>query len=217
MRQARLVQLHAAGTESATRRCRAGCRRRERARRRCAGVEQRSRAAARATISRKSPSTTVTFGGARSRAAPPPGRDRSRTPTTRRAAAASGRVSAPGPGPISRNVVRGCGAIARDHLVDPGRARGSAGRTASAPADGLGRSVVVVVVAAPVLLFDLLDLFLAQAEVVADLVDERLADRDDRGRRRPRPRARAAPGRAGCGRAARCRSPSARSVSGVPW
>src|ERR1051325_2599599 len=54
-------------------------------------------------------------------------------------------------------------------------ARGAAGRSACAP------SLVVVLVgsqrlAAPVALLDLLDLFLAEAEVVADLVNQRLAD-----------------------------------------
>src|SRR4029453_3283389 len=41
-------------------------------------------------------------------------------------------------------------------------------------------TVVVVVLAAPVLLFDLLDLVFAEAEVVADLVNQRLADAHDK-------------------------------------
>src|SRR2546422_574226 len=41
------------------------------------------------------------------------------------------------------------------------------------------RTIAVVVLASPVVLFDLLDLFLAQTEVVADLVNQRLADADD--------------------------------------
>ena len=89
-------------------------------------------------------------------------------------------------------------------------------RLRAAHATRPARRSVVSVVAAPVALLDLLDLFLAQAEVVADLVNQRLADRRRRDRPRRRIRARAVPERAGCGRAARCRSPSARSVSGVP-
>ena len=54
-------------------------------------------------------------------AARPRGRGRSRTRRRAGARAASGRVSAPRPGPISRNVSSGCGSIARDDLVDPRR------------------------------------------------------------------------------------------------
>ena len=66
------------------------------------------------------------------------------------------------------------------------------------------------------LLLDLFDLLLAQAEVVADLVDQRFADRRRSGRLRPRPRVRAGPGRAGCDRAACCRMPTAARSAASP-
>src|SRR3954470_3435881 len=124
-----------------------------------------------ALTSRKSPSTTVRFGGpdvVRSAA-----RSRSiSNPITRAARAASGRVSAPRPGPISRNVSSACGAMART--------------TFSAQADSrkcwpnrfrAGGRLAVVRIAPPVALFDLLDCLFAEPEVVAYFVDERLADR----------------------------------------
>ena len=62
------------------------------------------------------------------------------TATTRPTLGASGDVSAPRPGPISRNVSSGRGVERVDELRDPGRLRGSAGRIACAlalsPVDG---------------------------------------------------------------------------------
>src|SRR4051812_20870428 len=124
-----------------------------------------------AVTSRKSPSTTVRFGGpdvlrsaARSRSIS--------NPITRAARAASGRVSAPRPGPISRNVSSACGATART--------------TFSAQADSrkcwpnrfrAGARLPVIRVAPPIALLDLLDLLFAEPEVMADFMDQRLADR----------------------------------------
>ena len=78
----------------------------------------------------------------------------------------------------------------RPRLSAPTPARESAARIASAADDArycfgsaflVVRLVIVIVVriAPPVALFDLLDLLFGEPEVVADLVDQRLADRDD--------------------------------------
>src|SRR5690349_8994625 len=86
--------------------------------------------------------------------------------TTRPARAASGRVSAPRPGPISRKVSSFDGWMPSTtfatHAVSrkccPKRLRG------------------LFILTTPVALFDLLDFLFAEAEVVTDLVYERLAD-----------------------------------------
>src|SRR5215471_10199757 len=133
------------------------------------------------SASRKSPRITVTFGSASASSAAARSRSISYA-TMAPAAAASRRVSAPGPGPISTNTWSGFGSIARKTLS------AHAGSRKCCPncflARGFTITVVVVLVvvrllAAPVLLLDLLDFFFAQAEVVADLVNQGLADADD--------------------------------------
>ena len=137
--------------------------------------------------------TSVTLGGTRgARSA-----TRSRSISTARIGAPRRRQrqrQRAGPGPISRNTSPGAGAIAATHLLRPRRrekmlaeplARTMAwihGRSRSRPSR-VRRPVVVVLVDRPrrraSTLFDLFDFFLGQPEVVADLVDQRLADRHD--------------------------------------
>ena len=107
-RHARGVAARPAGTGSATRRCRAGCRRLAVASRSVASPKSFGR-----STSRKSPSTTVTFG---ERVVAERGGqvaiDFERR-CTDRARAASGRVSAPRPGPISMKRLVGLRARSR--------------------------------------------------------------------------------------------------------
>ena len=95
---------------------------------------------------------------------------------TLRAPGPSGARQRAAAGPISRKTSSGAGAIARTTLHDPGRLE-------EVLAEALPRCdrprVLAVTDVVPVLLLDLFDLLLAQPEVVADLVDERLADRHD--------------------------------------
>src|SRR4029453_10988714 len=99
------------------------------------------------------------------------------TATVGRARSASGRVSAPRPGPTSRNVSREVGLIASITLVThagsrkcwPNRFRGLADLRRSAPR-------LLFILAAPITLLDFLDLFFAQTEVVTHLMDQRLSD-----------------------------------------
>src|SRR6185312_2536117 len=84
---------------------------------------------------------------------------------TERALAASGRVSAARPGPISMKSSSAAGAIAVTTFAT------HAGSRKCWP----NRLRAIM----PVLFFDFLDLLLAHAEVMADFVNERFADRDD--------------------------------------
>src|SRR5262245_8379344 len=122
---------------------------------------------------------TLTFGSASASSASARSRSISQaiTPCAR---GASRRVSAPGPGPISMNRSFGPGSMARTTLS------AQAGSRKCWPNFFLARGfavtvavVVLVVFASPVLFFDLLDLFFTEAEVMADLVNQRLADADD--------------------------------------
>src|SRR5262245_38690536 len=116
------------------------------------------------------------------------------TATTCPARVASGRVSAPRPGPISRKVSSGVGSIASTTLAThtgsrkccPNRFRALAVR-ARLPAFCLAPSRsflplppspfrLVIILAAPVTLLDLLNLLFAQAEVVTYLVNQCFAD-----------------------------------------
>src|SRR5439155_10037307 len=111
--------------------------------------------------SRKSPSTTVRFGGAAARSDAARSRSISNAVTCL-AASASGLVSAARPGPISMNSSSGFGAIAAmTFAIHAGSRKCWPNRL---------RAVI------PVLLFDFFDLFLAHPEVVADLVNECFAD-----------------------------------------
>ena len=154
----------AAGTGSATRRCRAGCPR--------PGVGRSARPPrGRSRGSRRA--TSVTFGGSAARSAATMSRsistavrraDPRRQPQRQRA----------GPGPISRNRSSGCGSIAADELVGPRRLEEVLAESLLRATLACQGSDVVQRFAAPVLLLDLLDLFLAHAEVVAELVDHGL-------------------------------------------
>ena len=86
-------------------------------------------------------------------------------------------VIAPRPGPISRIESSGVAATAVDQLVDPRRLRGSAARIACALSSPPSASSNSLLAASSVL--DDVDLLFGHAEVVAELVDQRLADRDD--------------------------------------
>src|SRR5262245_55012539 len=100
------------------------------------------------------------------------------TATTCPARFARGRVSAPRPGPISRNVSLGVGLIASMTLAThtgsrkccPNRLRGLADLTSGPPPR------LLILLAAPVTLLDLLDLFFAQTEVMAHFVNQRFSD-----------------------------------------
>src|SRR5262245_56980487 len=89
------------------------------------------------------------------------------------------RVSTPGPGPISTNTSSRFGSMARTTLSAQAGSRKCCPNFFLARGFAVTVVVVLVVLAAPVLLFDFLDLFLAEAEVVADLVDQRLTDADN--------------------------------------
>src|SRR6187431_1845266 len=100
------------------------------------------------------------------------------TATTRRTRPASGAVSAPLPGPISRKTSSGAGeSDSRSFATHAGSRKCWPNRFRAR-----GRGLILVVfirpqcLAAPVALFNLLDLFLAHTEVVADFVNERFAD-----------------------------------------
>ena len=101
-----------------------------------------------------------------------------------RPAPPAGAVSAPRPGPISRNVSSAVGRERRAiSLRDPGRLEEVLAESLPRPREtgpiavlDPSSSVRPERFAAPVALLDLLDLLLAQAEVVADLVNQRLAD-----------------------------------------
>src|SRR5882672_3396141 len=103
------------------------------------------------------------------------------TATTRPARAASGRVSAPRPGPISRNVSSFVASSASmtfaTHAASrkcwPKRLRGGGPDKVRPPRPAL---LFVISLAAPIALLDLFDFFLAQAEVVTDFVNQRFAD-----------------------------------------
>src|SRR5947208_2454256 len=114
--------------------------------------------------SRKSPSTTVRFGAALTRRAAARSRSISKA-MTERAVVTSGSVSAARPGPISMNSSSGVGAIALTTFTT------HAGSRKCWP----NRLRAII----PILLFDLFDLLLAHPEVMADFVNERLADSDD--------------------------------------
>src|SRR5206468_7351467 len=91
--------------------------------------------------------------------------------TTALARPASGNVSAPRPDPISINVSSPCGSIARMTLST------HAGSRKCWPKRFLAWCVVVfATLAPPVPLLDSFDLFLAQSEIVADLVDQGFGD-----------------------------------------
>src|SRR5262245_59272265 len=128
---------------------------------------------------RMSPVRMVTFGGTCVVSAAA----RSRSISTARIGApvrASGSVSAPRPGPTSRKTSPGAGLMpartfsahldARKCCPKRRRLRGGLFRVACRR---------LIDIAVPVALLDFLDFFLRQAEVVADLVNEGLADRDD--------------------------------------
>src|SRR5262245_48414914 len=115
--------------------------------------------------SRKSPSTTSRLDGAARRSVATRSRSISKA-VTRAERAVSGPVSAPRPGPISKKLSSGRGAIASTTLITQAGSRKCWPKRLRA--------------AIPVLLFDRLDFVLAQSEVVADLVNQRLADRDDK-------------------------------------
>src|SRR5262245_60003244 len=115
----------------------------------------------------------------------------------RRTLPARGTVRAPRPGPISRNTSSGCGDCASRSLAThaasrkcwPNRflARGRGvmmefrTQDADVPEFRIQHSALLVFIsakrlAAPVPLLDVLDLFLAHAEVMANFMNERLAD-----------------------------------------
>ena len=116
-------RLRAGGTGSASRCCRAGCRRR------AASAPRRGRASAAKSTFSTSASTTSSPGVRRSRAA----RSRSSSITVSALAALHQRRRSARrrPGPISTSASPGRGSIARDDRVDDRRRRrGSAGRSA---------------------------------------------------------------------------------------
>src|SRR3954464_13472010 len=119
---------------------------------------------------RKSPVTIVRFGGALSRRNSARSRSISNA-VTLAARAVSSRVSAPRPGPISKNTSPGAGAIARTTLATHAGSRKCCPNRLRAAPGGLAVTDVV-----PVFLLDLLDFLFAQPEVMPDLVDERFAD-----------------------------------------
>src|ERR1043166_488936 len=114
--------------------------------------------------SRKSPSTTVRLRGAVARSAATRSRSISNAVTTR-AADVNGPVSAARPGPISMNSSSAAGAIAFTTFTTQAGSRKCWPKRL--------RAII------PVLLFDLFDLLLAHAEVMADLVNECFGDRHD--------------------------------------